>query len=321
MKHFFSCDWGTSNFRLKLIDTNHQEIIDEIVTAEGIAAVHSQWKLSHQSRETFYGAILQKNVTALQERLLLDCRGAPIILSGMASSSLGMRELPYASLPFEADGSSVTSATIIIDGLTHPIHLISGVRSVNDVMRGEETQWIGLMQELCFPDKTDVLFILPGTHSKHIRTGDGRITGFDTFMTGEFYNLLASHSVLQNSIEMSSPFEKDDDENAFLQGVHTASGNNILHTSFLVRTNELFGNMNKKQNGFFLSGLLIGSELQHVNADRIVLAAGRSLVQPYRLALQQIVPAERLTVLAAKTIESAAVRGQFEIFKEKICAL
>src|SRR5205085_11075608 len=119
---------------------------------------------------------------------------------GMASSSIGMKELPYADLPFLLDGHSAYSEWI--NGgpvIANPILLISGVQHAGDVMRGEETQLTGVSSMTDAPDG-DMLYIFPGTHSKHITVINNRITYFSTFMTGEVFDLLVKHSILSQAV-------------------------------------------------------------------------------------------------------------------------
>jgi hypothetical protein len=64
--------------------------------------------------------------------------------TGMVSSSMGMRELPYRELPLAIDGSALSVERVAArDDFPHALVLVSGVRSHDDVMRGEETQLIG----------------------------------------------------------------------------------------------------------------------------------------------------------------------------------
>ena len=62
----------------------------------------------------------------------------PVVISGMASSTIGLRELPYKPLPFAADGSDLVAEILAptVD-FKHATLLISGVSSTDDVMRGE----------------------------------------------------------------------------------------------------------------------------------------------------------------------------------------
>jgi 2-dehydro-3-deoxygalactonokinase len=46
----------------------------------------------------------------------------------------------------------------------------------------------------------DGVAILPGTHSKWVTISGGSIVGFQTFLTGELFDLLAHHSFLRHSV-------------------------------------------------------------------------------------------------------------------------
>ena len=318
MKNILSCDWGTSNFRIRLIGIENEEIIDEISTSEGISSTYNNWINSGKDREEFYSRIIQNNVLELQRKCGTDLENIPVLISGMASSSLGIREMDYAGLPFSSDGSSAGLTRITIDGFKHEIFLISGVRSENDVMRGEETQWLGLIQGEQLKNESELLFILPGTHAKHLEIKSRQLVNFRTYMTGEFFNLLSTSSVLKNSVVQGGSMNTKDDESAFIEGVKAAQGSSILHESFLVRTNELFQKFSRQQNTFYLSGLLIGSELQHVTGSKIVLAAPVSLLKPYQLALECLGAGNRVITISPGSLDKAVIQGQLIIFNQNI---
>src|SRR5690606_7599837 len=98
--------------------------------------------------------------------------GAPILVSGMASSSIGWQDIPYARLPLPVDGSGLTWHDLepLESPLgLHRVVLVPGARSEVDVMRGEETELVGLFtlpQAQGLADSS--LVIKPGTHSKHL---------------------------------------------------------------------------------------------------------------------------------------------------------
>jgi 2-dehydro-3-deoxygalactonokinase len=318
----FSCDWGTSNFRLRLIDIEMAAVVEEITTGDGISSVFNSWAGSGTDRGQFYAAILQKNISLLcgqsvSKLEIPKLEKIPVIISGMASSTLGITELAYAGLPFNANGDAIVYSRMIIDGFAHEIFLVSGVSSENDVMRGEETQWIGLMQHPEFRDVPEQLFILPGTHSKHILVKEGAIVDFKTYMTGEFFNLLSTMSVLKNSVSDSSPALHDiSEQEAFIKGVRAAASQNLLHESFMVRTNQLFGHFSKKQNSSYLSGLLIGTELLQRGNVKVVLAAGEALTSSYQLALEHSGAAVELTICSPAMLDKSVIMGQLTIFKK-----
>ena len=125
-------------------------------------------------------------------------QGIPVFISGMASSSLGMHELPYAELPFKMEGLSVVFAKFhgSDDDDMHQLFLFSGVKKTSDVMRGEETMLLGCD----LPLYEESIVILPGTHSKHAFIKAGMMHDFRTYMTGEFFDLLSSKSMLSKSV-------------------------------------------------------------------------------------------------------------------------
>ena len=51
MKNFFSCDWGTSAFRLRLVDAETLKLLSEIKTDYGIALAFELWKQTKQPEE------------------------------------------------------------------------------------------------------------------------------------------------------------------------------------------------------------------------------------------------------------------------------
>ena len=317
---FISCDWGTSTFRLRLLDSPadnptaadssnpgdnpspgespaHQnnpsqsiaKVIATLSTQAGIAATHALWQDSGQpetERLAFYRAVLEKAIGQLaassqpsgEPVSKIDLQRVPVIISGMASSSIGMLELPYKALPFDVSGVDLLPAVLpAAKGSPRIVYLVPGVRSADDVMRGEETQLIGCGFNTPGPAVNTPgravstpgqrVFVFPGTHSKHIHVRDGQAVAFRTYMTGELFALLTKQSVLSASV--TAPGETGAAggsaallPEAFFAGIAASHDTSLLHTAFLTRTNQLFHKYSKEDNYHFLSGLLIGEELR-----------------------------------------------------------
>ena len=318
------CDWGTSSFRLRLVDTRSHRIIGEILSREGVASTFDAWQAggNHENRDEFFRRQLKKQIDALSTQLSAGLDSVAIVISGMASSSIGMQELPYATLPFAVDGSGVSTRRFdALAGFPHEITLISGVRSQQDVMRGEETQLIGLVALLDASgyESREATFIFPGTHSKHLRVRNGQLTDFQTFMTGEVFHLMATHSILKTSVDTRDLPERADDLDAFKRGVKESVRSNVLNGLFTVRTNLLFNALDKKQNYFYLSGLLIGTEVKHFLEEdgQLVLCSGSNLYEFYRLALEGLNLSDRTTIVPPDLVDRAAVAGQIKIFQDQ----
>lgn len=324
-KHLLSCDWGTSSFRLRLVNVKDHDVVGEVTSPSGIGTVYNAWQEANAdgsvARADYYRSIIATQITALQKQTGVDLAGVPIVLSGMASSSIGMQELPYARLPFALDGAHLGMKYYEkLPGFPHEITLISGVRSDHDVMRGEETQLIGLGAAMDLSGR-DAIFIFPGTHSKHMFVRDGRLIDFKTFMTGEVFNLMANQSILKDSIDqyLQSDFNEEA-AGAFRLGIRESGSGNILNALFTVRTNQLFGLLNKRENGMFLSGLLIGYEIRDLTKEtraHLVLCGGNNLYQLYKAAIETLGLSGRATIIPSEIVDRAATTGHIRIFENQ----
>jgi 2-dehydro-3-deoxygalactonokinase len=333
MKNYLvGCDWGTSSFRLRLINRSNLQLIDEITSQEGIANTFNAWKMNGESqgigREPFFRRQLKKQVAMLSLKAGIELTGIPIVISGMATSSIGMEEVAYATLPFPVDGSLASTKQLALHpDFPHAITLISGIRTEHDVMRGEETQLIGLLALLdtLHVAVDDSILIFPGTHSKHIYIQNQQVINFQTFMTGEVFNLMAHYSILKDSILLTeqTPFA-DSERDAFRLGVSESDGSSILNTLFRVRTNQLFGKLTKGQNALYLSGLLIGSELKSLIKQptwQLMLCSGNNLYELYSLAISELGLSDRTTTISADLIDKATIAGQVKIAQNQLLPL
>lgn len=328
-KHLLSCDWGTSSFRLRLVNLADHDVVGEVTSPDGIGAVYNAWQEAdadgHVPRAEYYRSVIATQLIALGKQTGIDLTGVPIVLSGMASSSIGMEGLPYARLPFALDGSGLGIQRYEeLPHFPHAITLISGVRSGHDVMRGEETQLIGLGAAMDLSGR-DAIFIFPGTHSKHMFVRDGELIDFKTFMTGEVFNLMANQSILKDSIEHYHHSDFNDDvARAFRSGVRESGSGNILNALFTVRTNQLFDLLNKRENGMFLSGLLIGYEIRDLMKEtgaHLVLCGGNNLYHLYKSAIETLALAGRATIIPSEIVDRAATTGHIRIFENQYLTL
>lgn len=328
-KFLLSCDWGTSSFRLRLVDVAAHEVIGEVTTPNGIGAVYNAWQDANRDgtvgRGGYYRAVMATQIAALEKQTGIDAAGMPVVLSGMASSSIGMEALPYARLPFALDGSHIGLKHYEPEpDFPHEIMLISGVQSDRDVMRGEETQLIGLSATMDLSGR-DALFVFPGTHSKHMLVRSGQLVDFKTFMTGEVFALMANHSILKDSIDhYRQPDFGPEAAGAFNAGVLASGSANILNALFTVRTNQLFDLLPKRENGLFLSGLLIGQELRELMQApdaQFILCGGNHLYQLYKAAMETLGLAGRATIIPSEIVDRAATAGHIRIYENQLLTL
>ncbi|GAA4435668.1 2-dehydro-3-deoxygalactonokinase [Pontibacter saemangeumensis] len=322
MVNFLSCDWGTSSFRLRLVEAQSFRVLAVQESQEGIAATFNRLDLrtreNPEERLRSYLLLIKKYISGIEQEKNTGLAGVPVIISGMASSSIGMANLPYRDLPFSVDGRDIGAAYYDASpGFAHPVLLVSGVRSETDVMRGEETQLIGSV-----PDNAtaaDGIYIFPGTHSKHIWVKNGQVTAFKTYMTGELFKLLSEESILREGVEENDNLHNTNYLQHFEDGVRDAQGTNLLHSVFRVRTNSLFGKRSKQENFNYLSGLLIGAELGEITpaeTPHVYLCCGSNLKGRYAAALGVLGIKDKAQTFPADWADEAVVRGQVKIYKQ-----
>jgi 2-dehydro-3-deoxygalactonokinase len=321
MKDFLSCDWGTSSFRIRLVDVENSKVLSEEKSNQGIAATFNLWHesgdLNEQRKVSFYLNIIQQHIKKIEEKINYPLSGVKVIISGMASSSIGFIDIPYSSVPLSVDGSGIQTAFIAAtNDFEHDVLIISGVKTDNDVMRGEETQLIGCVDPSVLIKNE--LYIFPGTHSKHILIKNNRLLDFKTYMTGELFELLSQKSILKSAVQIDQELESVIDLSSFIKGVKEAMSSNILSAIFKVRTNQLFNLITNLENFNYLSGLLIGTELKDLkmlNVDAINLVCGSNLGVYYDTALKEI-GIRNINLFPPEWVDEATVRGHYKIGKQ-----
>ena len=215
---------------------------------------------------------------------------APRLACGMIGSRQGWREAPYVECP--APLATLAAGIVRVNG--DALAIVPGVRTrdangIPDVMRGEETQLAGAVDER----EERVLAVLPGTHCKWALVETGRLVDFATFMTGEMYNVLLKHSILGRLAQPAAANAGP----AFARGVTRGLGaGGLSHDLFGARTLVLMGEMAPHEVPDWLSGVLIGREVRNARAwaeqkgcdgARVRLVGADDLLARYATAMTQ----------------------------------
>ncbi|MDO6470463.1 2-dehydro-3-deoxygalactonokinase [Maribacter sp. 1_MG-2023] len=306
---FISCDWGTTNIRLKVIETETLNVLANFASNAGVKTVYQEYLKETQIEQFDY---FYNTLIGLIDNLPVAYQNNLIVISGMASSSIGMFEMDYADIPFSITGKGLHWK--LFNNLTSSdVLLISGVRDVVDVMRGEEAQVIGLNTTITKYEKG--ILILPGTHSKHVYFDTNEIVGFKTYMTGELFELLSKNSILSNSVneqQWSTVSEK-----AFLKGLHSGFRKELTAHLFTIRANDILNGTSKNEGFYFLSGLLIGDELSYIENDneQFILFTCSPLLKLYEIALAELFPNQKHQILDDAIETNAVVKGHFSLLK------
>jgi 2-dehydro-3-deoxygalactonokinase len=271
-------DWGTTSLRASLLGEG------------GVVLEQRQqpWGIQ-QLPEGGYVAALR----GIAGDWLQALAGLPIIASGMVGSAQGWREVPY--LPCPADAAALAAGLLGFEAWPGKLlHIVPGVRVATgtpDVMRGEETQVLGVLALQPALAQGRATLLLPGTHSKWVQLDAGRITALRTYMTGELYGLLAQHSILGRPAREAGGATPSGD--AFERGIAAvrATGSpGLASLLFSTRTLVLAGQLSAAHSLDYLSGLLLGDELRSALAaparlQPLLLVGEASLCARYQRAL------------------------------------
>jgi 2-dehydro-3-deoxygalactonokinase len=239
-------DWGTTSLRAYLLGGDGT-VLERREAALGILQLPAR---------DFAGAL---------ERTTGDWRrahaGIPSLACGMIGSAQGWVEAPYVPVP----ASAAEIARGLVPASAGGLRVVPGVSQPGarpDVMRGEETQVLGVLA--AHPELADALLVLPGTHSKWVRVAGGRIEGVTTYVTGELFAVLGAHSTLGRIAREHPPSSREERDEAFGRGVDAAgtSGQGLAPLLFSVRAGVLVGDLPAAASADRLSGLLIGDELR-----------------------------------------------------------
>ena len=246
-------DWGTTSLRAWLVGDGGR-VLSARRRAKGLLSIAD---MSPAERGAEYEAIFLD----LCDDWLRAHPAIPALACGMVGSSEGWADAGYLTVPTKlafgpADLTEVRHARGVL-------HVVPGLRVASqsdkpgDLLRGEESQLAGAL-EAVGPDHAGLTFVLPGTHTKWVRVGDGVVTSFTTAMTGEIFGLLLKHGLLARTAAPGGS-----DEHAFDRGLRTTAERGLTTELFGARALVLDGLLDPASVPDYLSGVLIADEVRH----------------------------------------------------------
>lgn len=272
MKRYLTVDGGTTNTRVYLVcDRKVTDFVKINIGAQKSISGGDELKAALKNA---IGEILSRNSLVPDD---IEC----IPTSGMITSEFGLYNLPHITVPAGIKELKNATKTVSIPEICDiPFVFIAGVKQVSDdladtdIMRGEETELIGL----CEKPMTNTVYILPGSHSKLIKTdGQGRIASFKTMLTGEMIAALSQNTILKDAVDLSI----DTTDNEFLvKGFDYAVNHGINEALFKTRVlKNIFGADPVRVYSFYL-GAVLSDEIcaaKKMNPENIVVGGKAQL--------------------------------------------
>jgi 2-dehydro-3-deoxygalactonokinase len=272
---YVAVDWGTSSFRLWLVDRKG-DILGERRSDEGMMA----------AAKLGFAFVLQSHLDAVGA-----ANDLPVVICGMAGARQGWVEAGYIETP--ARLGSILEQAVSVPGRSRDIRILPGIaqrdRNAPDVMRGEETQLLG---SLGLDATAEAVVCMPGTHSKWARVSGGTVERFATFMTGELFSVVSRETILSHAVAGADDAEDIEPfKSAVLAAFEApAFSANLL---FQVRSSQLLFGGKPSSARERISGTLIGTELaaglaENASRTGITLVASGRLKRLYQLAFETL---------------------------------
>jgi len=269
-------DWGTSNLRVWGIDVGGHVLFSR-ASAQGMG------KLAPDAYPRVLADLLAPSIAPVGKSI-------NVLICGMAGARHGWMEAPYLDAPADLGALAAATVTPSVAGARLCARILPGVcqrgGGAEDVMRGEETQLLGLATLV--PDFSGIV-CMPGTHSKWVELSGRRIERFATVMTGELFEVLRTHSVLRHACTGSAqgPDHTEGFENGLAAGVDAPQ--RLPAMLFKVRAGALLSARTPDWCAGYLSGLLIGAEIgaqrEWIGRGDLAIVGSGDLVELYAKAI------------------------------------
>ncbi|MCU9613054.1 2-dehydro-3-deoxygalactonokinase [Caldibacillus lycopersici] len=325
-------DSGTTNSRIRLVDANSRvvDVVKKNVGIKNIAIDGRKELLSDALREGMKELFVRNHCKQQEVKY--------IVASGMITSNLGLYEVPYvcgpANLGDFAKGAKLDISPqlmnipcIYIPGMKNKLTATAEEQLENidqlDVMRGEEVETFGLLEQLRLHGKG--MMVLPGSHTKFVMVDDRTITSCLSTLCGEAISVLGTDTILRDSLnkDLLSTVEKK----FLLMGVKAAQVHGLTRALYHVRLMHLFLPADETERTNYFVGALIGADIAALISrvdlsqfDWLVIGGGNPLRTAFTTVFSELFAGkiieatdeqvEHSTVIGAKMIGDLMITGK-----------
>ena len=307
MKIYFAIDGGTTNTRVNLVADG--KITDTV-------------KINIGARKSIGGnselkeAVKKAICDLLKKHNLSEDDVICAIASGMITSEYGLCKLDHLVAPVGiAELHNAVKKVELPEISKIPFVFIPGVKlcgkslDENDMMRGEETELMGLS------DGGECVYVLPGSHSKLVTTDkEGRIADFGSMLTGELIAALVSSTILKDSVDFSV---ENINSEYLLKGYNYCETHGVNASLFKVRVlRNLLGATAEQTYNFFM-GVALHDEIEQIAKckENKVVIGGRRQIKEAMGELLRNVTDKQITELSESEVDSSTVKGMIRVYE------
>lgn len=310
MANYITIDGGTTNTRislvcdLKIIDTQKYNI-------GARAGITDKSALKNTVRDGISDILVKNNMNRQDI--------SKILASGMITSEFGLYKLDHITAPAGIAELNAAMQEVLLEDISDiPFVFMCGVKTdateleSADMMRGEETELMGLLQD------GSGVYILPGSHSKIITVDDcGRITDFFTALTGEMILSLSQNTILKSTVDLNISTL---DEEYLIKGFDFCREFGINEALFKARVlDTIFHEKPEALYSFYL-GVVLCNEVTRIikiNPPRITIGGKKQIKEALSVILKNKTNAD-IKCLSDEDVDRCVSLGAVRIYEHKI---
>jgi len=306
MKRYFTVDGGTTNTRISLV-------------CDG--AVRDTQKLSVGARdgaEALKAALREGILSMLATHSIMEADVCAILASGMITSEYGLCNLPHIPLPAGLRELRASMYCVTFPEIASiPWYFVRGVRALTDhidgtdIMRGEETELMGILDG----SYRNALYILPGSHSKHISVdSEGRIVGFRTMMSGELFAAVMQNTILRDAADFA---HNTIVEEKLFFGYDYCVAHGVNESLFKTRILKNVFGATREECYSFLLGVVLCDEIRAILSAReeTVVLGGQKQFRRALAAILEKYGDKRVVMLSDDAVAASTAIGAVRIFE------
>lgn len=267
---FAIIDCGSVSTEVFIVDEN-SNILTSAVQKIGVQHVASSG-----SKEVLKEGIKDALVSAAENLKIEVSKIEFAVAFGMITSEIGLKEVPHMMAP--AGINELANNVEIVENshifpLDIPIIFIRGIKNPYepntyadikkvDLMRGEETQMIGLLKQVKPTLPVNIIQLGFTTKLIHINR-EGKISGSITALSGQVYEAIKKETFIGKCIKPKNENKKT--ESFFSEEILKAAQNSVnstglLRTVMLTRFSEIALSTNWRELKFFLESAIAADD-------------------------------------------------------------
>lgn len=319
-------DSGTTNSRLRLVE--NMEIKDVVKIEVGVrnTAIEGSNEKLKQKLSTGIKHLLKQNELVPEDIFY-------IIAAGMITSNLGIYEVPHIEAPAKMD-QFVNQSKIFKDEvfLNIPCIFVPGMKNngvgsleessqtINefDIMRGEEVEAFGLLEQL--NPAGDGLLVLPGSHTKFVFVNENRmLVSCLSTLGGELLKAGRDQTILSDAIGKRLITEILPDR--LIEGSQMASKVGVTRSLYQIRLLQLFSTQSENERANYYTGAILQSDIEALKErvgdfsklSWIIIGGSEPLKSVFTHLLMNLGQEAKILKATEEQVERASIYGAKEI--------